>query len=414
MKKKDKISIAVILIAMLLIGIGSVNMIVRITTKQKKDKTIENLPSSVSDNTNMETGIFSEYYTKAEDEIKELTLEEKIAQLFVIGTSSKTNYTNLNQYQFGGHLYLLSSFKDKSGNILNVNTIKEQIKKSQSASRIPLIISIDEEGSAVSRINSTIVPQLGIEPFKNSSDLYKLGGLEAIRNDTVNKSRVLRDLGFNVNFAPDVDITDSGFYIYKRTLQQDVYTTTQFAKTVIKESKGTGVSYTLKHFPGYGNSIDTHSGFSTDSRKLSEFESKDLQPFKAGIEVGAEVIMVSHNIVTCLDENNPASISKPIHDYLRNDLNYTGIIITDAINMDAIAKKYSTKDSIIKAIQAGNDMICLVMDEGQKDVIGGEILTYSGIIRYVHNAIIEGQINEDMIDSAVKRIIAWKYYKGLM
>lgn len=414
MKIKNRIIITVIPIAILLIGIGYISIVEKIKAKTKKDTEVENSPLNISDVQSVETDIFGKYYTKAEEKIQTLTLDDKIAQLFIIGTSSNTDYTTLNKYQFGGHLYLLSSFKDKNGQILDVNIIKEQIKESQSASNIPLIISIDEEGKTVSRINSTLVPQLGIEPFKDSSDLYTLGGLEAIRNDTINKSRVLKNLGFNVNFAPDVDIADEGFYIYKRTLKQDIETTAQFAKTVIEASKETGLSYTLKHFPGYGNSTDTHSGFSTDNRELYEFENKDLLPFKAGIEAGAEVVMVSHNIVTCIDMDNPASISKPIHNYLRNDLNYTGIIITDAINMDAIAKKYSTEDAVIKAIQAGNDLICLVMDEGQKDETGGATLTYEGVIQYVHNAIIDKRISEDTINTAVKRILAWKYYKGLM
>lgn len=375
--------------------------------------TVEENPD-IPDDPPVETDIFSAHYAKAEERMQTLTLDEKIGQLFIIGTSDKTNYTNLNQYKFGGHLYLLSSFKDTSGKALKVDTIKNQIKTSQAAADIPLIMSIDEEGETVSRLNSTLVPELGISPFKNSCDLYTSGGLDAIRNDTINKSSVLKNLGFNVNFAPDVDIADEGFYIYKRTLKQDAATTAQFAKTVIEASKGTGVSYALKHFPGYGNSKDTHNGFSTDNRTLSEFQNKDLIPFKAGIESDAEVVMVSHNIITCIDGNEPASISKPIHDYLRNNMDYTGIIITDAINMDAVAAKYSTRDSVIKAINAGNDLICLVMDEGQKDVTGGATLTYAGVIKYVHDAIDAGEVTEDTINTAVKRILAWKYYKGLM
>lgn len=365
------------------------------------------------------TDLFGAYYAKAEEKLATMTLSEKVAQMYVIGTSSSTNYTNLNKYNFGGHLYLLDSFKTTSGGIQSVSNIKNQIATSQSASKIPLIMSIDEEGEAVSRLNSTLYNELNTlgvmnEKFKNSSDLFTSGGFEAIRNDTIYKSGVLKYLGFNVNFAPDVDIADSTAYIYKRTLKQDAQTTSEFAKTVIETGKSTGVSYSLKHFPGYGNSIDTHNGFGTDNRALSEFESKDLIPFKGGIEAGAEVVMVSHNIVTCFDENDPASISKPVHDYLRNNMGYTGIIITDAINMGAIANKYSTKDSVIKAIQAGNDMICLSMNEGQTDVTGGANLTYAGVIKYITDAVANGQISQETIDTAVTRILAWKYYKGLL
>ncbi len=388
--------------------------------------TITAIPKESTENPNPEVPVdpispdlFGAYYAKAEEKLQTMTQEEKVAQMYVIGTSSSTNYTTLNQYNFGGHLYLLSSFKDTKGNVLKVSTIKNQIATSQSASKIPLLMSIDEEGETVSRLNSTLYSELNTlnvmnETFKNSCDIFASGGLEAIRNDTIYKSGVLKYLGFNLDFAPDVDIADSTAYIYKRTLKQDAQTTAQFAKTVIETGKSTGVSYTLKHFPGYGNSVDTHNGFSTDNRSLSEFENKDLIPFKGGIEAGAEVIMVSHNIITCIDSNEPASISKPIHDYLRNTMGYTGIIITDAINMDAVAKKYSTKDSVIKAVQSGNDMICLVMDEGTKDFVGGATLTYASVIKYITDAVANGQISQETIDTAVTRILAWKYYKGLM
>lgn len=386
-------------------------------TASPKDSSSGNPPDNPD--VPISTDLFGEYYAKAEEKLLTMTLDEKIAQMYIIGTSSSTNYALLNQYQFGGHLYLLDSFKDTSGNVLKVNTLKNQIQESQSKSKIPLLMAIDEEGETVSRINSTIYPELktlNIMPhaFQNSCDIYTSGGLDAIKEDTIYKSSILKYLGFNLNFAPDVDIADAGFYIYKRTLKQDAQTTSEFAKTVIKTGKNTGVSYSLKHFPGYGNSKDTHNGFSTDNRNLSEFENKDLIPFKGGIEAGAEIVMISHNIITCLDDNEPASISKAVHDYLRNNMNFTGIIITDAINMDAVAKKYSTKDSVIKAIQSGNDLICISMNEGQKDTTGGVTLTYQGIINYISEAIANEQISEDTVNTSVKRILAWKYYKGLI
>lgn len=366
------------------------------------------------------TDLFGTYYKKADEVLQTMSLDEKIAQMYVIGTSSKTDYTKLDQYPFGGQLYLLDSFKNTSGTTLSVSTITNRIKTSQSKAKIPLAMAIDEEGSTVSRLNKTLYTELknlNIMPttFQNSSVIYKNGGLTAIKEDTIYKSSVLTYLGFNLNFAPDVDISNSGTYMYSRTLQQSAAITSEFAKTVVQAGKDTGVTYCLKHFPGYGNCIDTHNGFATDNRALSEFQNKDLIPFQGGIDAGAEMIMVSHNLITCLDENDPASISKPIHDYLRNNMNYTGIIITDAINMDAVAAKYTTKDSVIKAVQSGNDMICFVMDDGiTKDTVGGATLTYSGIIKYISDAVADGQISEETINTAVRRIIAWKYYKGLM
>lgn len=417
-----KVLLVIILLILLLIGLwytnlfhNSLNVNIENYTIIEENTIEENISTPDIPEIQINTDLFEEYYIQAEEKIKTMSLDEKIAQMYIIGTTSITNYSQLDEYQFGGHLYVLDAFKypqKGSTSIKTVSKIREQIATSQSKSKIPLLMAIDEEGETISRLNSTLYEELKsinimTEPFKNSSDLFASGGFEAIENDTIYKSNILKYLGFNLNFAPCIDISDSDTYMYKRTLKQDAETTAQFARTIIQTSKSTDVSYTLKHFPGYGNSIDTHSGFATDNRPLSDFENKDLIPFKAGIDADAEVIMVSHNIITCLDSNEPASISKPIHDYLRNNMNFTGIIITDAINMDAVSKIYSTEDSVIKAIQAGNDMICLVIEDDT-------ILTYSEIIQYVKNAVSNGQISEETINTAVKRIIAWKYYKGLI
>ena len=380
----------------------------KITAVPKDTTQVPDIPE-VPDNP-VQTDIFAPYYAKAEEKLQTLTLDQKIAQLFVIGTSARTNYTTLDTYQFGGHLYLLDSFTGKS-----ISQIKEIIKTSQATSNIPLLVSIDEEGETVSRLNSTnLSMELGIEKFKNSSTLYENGGFDAIKQDTINKSRILLSLGFNLNFAPLVDIAEPTAYIYNRTLKQNAELTSTFARTVIEASKNSGVTYSLKHYPGYGNSTDTHAGYASDSRPLEEFEAKDLLPFKAGIKSGAEMVMVTHNVVKCFDENNPASLSKNAHNYLRNNLNFTGVIITDAINMGAITSNYSTKDAIIKALSAGNDLICLVMDEGTKDPYTQESLTYAGVIKYVSDAISAGQLSEELVNNSVKRILALKYYKGLM
>lgn len=395
---------------------STISATITATPKDSSDTPI--IPGNPDDP--ISTDIFGAYYAKAEEKMQTMTQDEKIAQLYVIGTSASTNYTNLDKYNFGGHLYLLDSFKNTSGSALAVNKVRTQIATSQSASTIPLLMAIDEEGEKVSRLNSTLYNELNTlnimtEKFKNSYALFNEGGLNRIKEDTIYKSSVLTYLGFNLNFAPDVDMADSGAYMYPRTLQQDAQTTAEFAKTVIQTGKNTGVSYSLKHFPGYGNSVDTHGASATDNRSLLELENKDLIPFKGGIEAGAEVVMVAHNIVACFDSENPASISENVHNYLRNNMNYTGIIITDALNMGAVANSYSMKNAVVKAIQSGNDMICLSMgSENQKDVITGETLTYSKVIQYISDAVDNNQITQETIDTAVRRILAWKYYKGLL
>ena len=135
--------------------------------------------------------------------------------------------------------------------------------------------------------------------------MYLSGSFEKIRQDTINKSLLLSELGLNLNLAPVVDVsTNSGDYMYKRTLGENTELTSTYAKTVISASKGLGVSYTLKHFPGYGNNNDTHTGQVIDNRTYADIEKNDLPPFEAGINEGAEAVLVSHNTVTNIDSSN--------------------------------------------------------------------------------------------------------------
>ena len=153
----------------------------------------------------------------------------------------------------------------------------------------------------------------------------------------------------------------------------------------------------MKHFPGYGNNADTHTGSATDTRSYDEIFASDLPPFEAGIKSGAEAVLVSHNIVTGIDGNNPASLSPSVHNLLRNQLDFTGIIITDDISMVATN---TISDAAVKAILAGNDLI--ITSNYDKD------------IRDIKNAINNGTLAEATIEKAAMRVIAWKYYKGLL
>ena len=222
--------------------------------------------------------------------------------------------------------------------------------------------------------------------------------MNAISEDTKEKSRLLKSLGLNLNLAPVVDVsTNPSDYMYNRTIGENTVITSEYAKTVIEASKGTGVSYTLKHFPGYSNNADTHTGSSTDTRSLSDIRTNDLPPFEAGINADAEAVLVSHNIVTSIDSSNPASLSSGVHDLLRNDLNFTGVIITDDLSMGATS---SITDAAVKAVKAGNDLIITT--------------DYEESFNSIKSSVSSGTLSENDIDRHVFRILAWKYYKGLM
>ena len=241
-------------------------------------------------------------------------------------------------------------------------------------------------------------PNLASSKFLSPRDLYLNGGFDKIKEDTVNKSLLLSELGLNLNLAPVVDVsTNSSDYMYKRTLGENTELTSTYAKTVIKASKGLGVSYTLKHFPGYGNNKDTHNGVVNDNRSYDEIVKNDLPPFEAGINEGAEAVLISHNTVTNIDSSNPASLSVDIHNLLRNKLGFTGIIITDDLAMGAIS---SINNATVKAILAGNDLIITT--------------DYEESFNDIKDAINNDTIDEGLIDKLAFRVLAWKYYKGLI
>ena len=194
--------------------------------------------------------------------------------------------------------------------------------------------------------------------------------------------------------------------MYKRSFKQGKELTSIFTKTVIKASKESNVSYALKHFPGYGNNIDTHKTTSMDERTYDDIYNNDLQPFRVGIEEGAEAVLISHNVVTSIDSRNPASLSTKIHKLLKEDLKFEGIIITDAMNMGAIVNEYGIEEAIINAILAGNDIIIVTIDKTSKE-------SYDDIIKAVKTGIINGKITKEEIYEKAKNIIAWKYYKGM-
>ena len=209
---------------------------------------------------------------------------------------------------------------------------------------------------------------------------------------------MLNSLGLNVNLAPVVDVsTDPNDYMYNRALGEDTITTVTFAETVIEASKGKGVSYVLKHFPGYGNNADTHTGTSTDNRTLEDIKNNDLPPFSAGIKKEAEAVLVSHNIINSIDSSNAASLSPSVHNLLRNELSFTGVVITDDLAMGAVS---SISDNAVKAVLAGNDLLITT--------------DYDGSFISIKEAISDGTISEELIDKLAFRVIAWKYYKGLM
>ena len=331
---------------------------------------------------------------KITEMLDNMTIPEKVGQMFMVRVPKEYADKRVSEYHLGGYIMFGRDFDNKTK-----EEVINNIASWQEASDISMLIGVDEEGGTVNRISTNT--EFRSEPFKSSQELYKDGGFDLIYEDTIEKSKFLKELGINVNFAPVVDVsTNPDDYIYKRSFGENATLTSEYATTVVTAMKESNVASVLKHFPGYGNNVDTHTGIAIDNRSLENFRNNDFLPFKAGIESGADIILVSHNIVTSIDPDNPASLSKSVHEILRGELGFTGVIITDDLYMTAIRDNYENESVAIQAILAGNDLICTTDFEPQ--------------IPAVIAAIKAGIIDIEQINESVRKILELKLELNLI
>ncbi len=341
-------------------------------------------------NTTTETVVLS----PVEEYLQQMTLEEKVGQLFLARCPSSGATEAIQTYQLGGYILFNRDFEGK-----DAVTILNTISAYQSASRIPMLIAVDEEGGSVTRVSCNSA--LRQERFFSPRYLYAQGGLDAILAAEQEKCTLLRSLGINVNMAPVCDIAqDPTAFMYNRSLGQSPEITGQFAAAVTKVMSQNKIGSVLKHFPGYGNNADTHSDIAVDSRTLESLAQNDLQPFVSGITAQCDAILVSHVIVQCIDPQLPATLSPAVHAYLRNEMGFEGVIVTDDLVMEAVRSQYGVGETAVLAILAGNDLLCVSEYAAQYDAV-------------IH-AIYTGRIPMTLIDSAVTRILLWKADLGLI
>jgi len=336
------------------------------------------------------TELFEEFYPEAEKIMKKMTKEQRIGQLFFPRFNNQTKDSDITTKFPGGFVLFEIDFEEKE-NVVK-NNIEYIQNLSQKAMKLPLGIAVDEEGGEVVRV-SNFHRKDG--RFPSPHDIYTLSGLEGILAIDQEKRDLLRKFKVNVNLAPVADISeDPEDYIYKRTLGYPLKETMTYIEKDVEGYVKDNFTCCAKHFPGYGNNVDTHGEIAIDNRTYQNFLEKDFKPFQSGISSNIPMILVSHNIVLCKDQKYPASISKVWHDILRNNLNYSGLILTDDLSMEAIKKYSGGMSPAILGVNAGNDII----------------LTSQF---YEHlNATIEAVNNNtipmEVIDRACKRIIAWK------
>ncbi len=342
-----------------------------------------------------------------EEILSKMTLEEKVYQMMFVTPEDITKVSKvysageatkaaIEKYPVGGIIYFKPNLKDRNQTI-------EMISNTQSYSKIPLFISVDEEGGLVSRLGSNPAMETTEHPTmaeigetKDPQKAYEVG-------KTLGKE--LKVLGFNVDFAPvaDVLIIDNNTEIGTRSFGYDTDNVSQMVANVVKGIEENNVSATLKHFPGAGAVTgDSHDKPTESSRTLEEIRETELKPFKAGIDAGADFVMVSHLVLTqATEEKLPSSLSKEvIQKMLREELGFDGIVITDSLRMNAVSEIYTPEQIGVMCVNAGVDML-LMTDDFEK--------THKAIVETVKN----GEITEERINESVRKILKLKIEKGL-
>ena len=353
---------------------------------KKEEKTIKEI--------NEEENLEQKLDEKINEVISNLTLEEKIAQMLIIST----NETKMNEK-------LKSELESVGGVILfskNITTYEQTlnfINDIKSTAKIPMFISIDEEGGKVQRLTSLkdielkSIPSMFSIGKKNDEELsYNVGKLLAER---------LRVFGFNMDFAPVADVIDSedNKIIGTRSFSTDENIVTNMAFDVYKGLIDNKVIGVYKHFPGHGYAkSDSHLGLPVIDKTKEELLNLDLVPYKYAIKNGLDAIMVAHlSLPKITNDNTPSSLSKTIvTDLLRNELHFNGVVITDGLNMKALTNNYTEKEIYEGSINAGVDILLIPVSS-------------KSAIEKIKTSIDEGIISENRINESVKRILKLKY-----
>lgn len=346
----------------------------------------------------------------AKDITKDMSLKQKIGQLFMVsvysldssGSKAQTKVTSamkktMKKYPVGGILLF-------SKNADSEKQLKKFTQDLQNASYVPLFIAADEEGGTVSRIASKLPD--AVSRYPDAREIGETYTDRQIAEMGKEQSKQLKALGINMNLAPVADVLSNkdNTEVGNRSFGSDAKEVASIVKTLVKSMQKQQISATLKHFPGSGDALgDTHRGAVETKQTIQELRKKEFLPFKSGMDADADAVMVSHLILTNVtDEKEPCSLSeRVISDILRDELEYDGLILTDAMNMNSITDSYTSGEAAVKAVKAGVNIVVMPEDLGEA-------------FKAVKRAVKDGKLKESVVDKAVSRIIYTKLKRGVI
>lgn len=332
--------------------------------------------------------------------IEVMPLEAKVAGLFIVTPEAITGVSTavqagdgtreaLAQYPVGGLIY----FKK---NIQSADQITTMLDNTELYMRYPLFLAVDEEGGSVARLAEAGVGT----KVDNAKAIGESGDTNNAYQTGLTIGGDLSRIGFNLDFAPVADLANvEGSAIGTRSYGADAAAVSGFVGAAVQGLSEQGITSCLKHFPGIGGSTqDTNTGLASTSRTAEQFRAEEFTVFQAGIDAGADMVMIGHiSAPELTGSNEPCTFSEAVvTDILRNEMGFEGVIITDAMNMKAVSDYYDSADAAIQALRAGCDMILMPEDFE---------MAYNGVLQ----AVKDGIISEERINDSLRRIYRIKY-----
>ena len=334
-----------------------------------------------------------------------MTTEERVWQLFITTPEGLTGVTTATQAgettraalaarPVGGICYFAANLVDRTQTMA-------MLENTQSYAKTPLFLGVDEEGGRVSRAGSN--EAMGVTHFEAAATYGARADMAEVYQVGSTLASELSALGFNVDFAPVADVVTNpnNTEIGDRSYSDDPQVAAAMVSAMVDGLQRGGMVSCLKHFPGHGSTeTDSHQGKSVSNRTVEELESCEWIPFQAGIDKGAAMVMVSHLTNENLSDL-PADLSPEVIGYLRGELGFDGLIVTDSHQMGAITDYYTSGEAAVLALKAGVDMVLMPMD--LQDAFDG-----------VMDALEDGTLTQARIDESVLRILAVKYSFGIL
>ncbi|HET7577856.1 MAG TPA: beta-N-acetylhexosaminidase [Bacillales bacterium] len=359
------------------------------TKDESKTKNHDSMPPATSGSDEQE---------KTNYDIGDMTLDEKIGQLVMVGINgTKANDQTrqlIQQYHVGGVILYGNNIQTPSQSVKLINQLKAINAKAENP--LPLFISVDQEGGRVERMPDEIVNLPSNEKIGNVNDphfSYKVGQLIG---------QELQDFGFNMDFAPVLDIRSRSAksVIGDRSFSSDKQVVSRLGVATMRGIQSQNVVSVIKHFPGYGGAtIDAHTGLPKEKYGIDRLMKTEWYPYQKAIAAGADTVMVTHILLPQLDSHFPASMSRSIiTGMLRNKLGFDGVVITDDMTMGAIAKHYSIDQAAVQAVKAGADIVLVSFHPDEQ----------ISVIKALKHAVQNGDISEERINKSVERILRLK------